>query len=499
MAITIISQIDEDKFLPSANPINITVDSNNNGKCNFRYVCDVYINDINVFRFKLFPDPNTGYGFFQLSNVINDYLKEYMPDEYDAGITIASDTGSNPNKSLVSVKCEFGEEYDSSQDCDGEIEIYPNLNTSNTFYVFYGAIDYEDWPNFNTTGWSNYVTDHSYSINTPIKFLTNRPDNSVDCSYDDNYFLDYLMDATSSDDVKLAIRLNGDDSQKLTIPISNFIKKQRLRIACGPLNINKYYENSIINADVKYYEVWVEVAPTSIPIRVTERFRINVKKPKTYKTRLGFIGLLGSPEYITFYHRNRKRYDIDRKNFKNYLTSKIGNQWTYSVGDRESQTYATNAQERHNVTTFVNSKETEWLYEMWLSTNVWVEDKPDSYPFEIFRESSSPTSRMLLRLPEGHSVEVGDNVFIIPDNQPNFSIYTGRFQVQQVIGRNIHLGFTFNNYNTTACGWLVVDKATRRIPIIADDETIEVQQKAGSLIEYSLQYTTSVDKITLRG
>lgn len=500
MAISFISQITANKFLPSANPINMTVNSNNNGKCNFRYVCDVYINDINVFRFKLFPDPNTGYGFFQLADVINDYLKEFMPITNIAGVSIGTDTGSNPNKSMAKVYCKFGEEYDSSINCDSQVDIYPNLNTSNTFYAFYGAIDYKDWPTFNTTGWTEYVTDHAYNPSaTPIKFLTNRPRGSVDCTYNDNYYLDYLCSTGVNSDVKLKIRLNGDNLQTYSISLSGFPNNTRMRITCGPNDINRRYGDSIINSTTKYYEVWLDNEPAlTVPVRLTEIFKINVIKPKTYRTRIGFIGLLGSIEYVTFYHRDIARMEIDRKNFKNYLTSKKGNTWSYNVGDREWETYATTASEKHNVTSFVSKEESQWLYEMWLSTNVWIEDKPNITSFQIYREDSTPTSRMLLRLPPNQTINAS-TVFLIPDNQPNFGIYTNRYTVQSIDDNKLDLGFTYNNYSVEACGFIVDNENTRRLPIVVDDNSVVIQQKAGGLIQYSLQYTTSVDKITLRG
>ena len=59
MAITIINQKTSNAFYPAGNPINVTVNSNNSGNCNFRYICDFYINGTKVFTDKLFPDPTT--------------------------------------------------------------------------------------------------------------------------------------------------------------------------------------------------------------------------------------------------------------------------------------------------------------------------------------------------------------------------------------------------------------------------------------------------------
>ena len=185
MAITIIKDFTADRFYPSANPINCTVNSNNNGKCNMRYICDVYIAGVKVYTNKLFPDPTTGYAFFQVSRILQDYIKTLVPTSPLATFLNANTAAPGSN---LKVYCKFGEEYDSSSACDEVIKQYNNLKTSKTFYVFQGAQDYE---NFLTFDYSEYEVNGAFTPTGGVKFLTNSP-RTMDISYDDSYFLDFI-------------------------------------------------------------------------------------------------------------------------------------------------------------------------------------------------------------------------------------------------------------------------------------------------------------------
>lgn len=493
MAITIVNGIPSNRFLPSANPINITVSSNNNGKCNFRYVCDVYIDNVNVFRFKLFPDPSTGWGFFQLADVISDYLKEYRTQASSAGILNAYD---NQNKSIASVYCRFGEEYDNSSTCDGTLNIYPNLATSNTFFTYYGGLDYEEWPSFNhNTYVVDWSTSYSASTKSP-KFMTKRPRGSATCGFADSYYLEWMA-ATPPNFNQTRLVIQKDDGQSTFFNSPSLTSFRRFRAACGPFNINKAMNSPWINSSTKWYDVWIEDSSKQL----TEKFRIELQRPTHFRSRIGFIGSLGAPEYVTFYHRNRTSYSIDRKTYKKYLTSHKGaGVYSYNVGDESNTVWNVSATEQHLVSTFVDTSTSKWLYELWLSPSVWIETHPRMWNFRVFRESSSPTSRMLFWLPDGHDINPGDSFFSIPDNKSNYVDYINRFTAISVNGNVVDCGLTYNIYNLTneACGWIVKDETAVRLPIVLNDSNVEVKQKEGKQIQYTLTYQASVSKTTLR-
>jgi hypothetical protein len=483
--VSIINQIGANSYRPVINPINIVVNSNQTGQCNFRYIADLYIDDVFVFRWKLFPDPATGYGFFQLSGVISDYLQENLNFPLIAGVTAGS---SATQKSIVKVQLRFGEEYDNSTNCDGNVVIYDNLLNSNVFYVFNGTFQYEDFPNYVDNDYKVV-----YNVNANRKFLTNSPRGELDLTWNDSYYLDFVSETAP---LNTSLEIELDSGVTYSIPITPQTNVRRFRITCGPYNVNRGLAQNIINSKVKWYNVYLRNDNGSIP---TEKWTIKVKAPSQWMTKFGFIGLLGSPEHITFYHRNQKTIDIERQNYKRFLLSNKSNFLTYDVGDRELTTFNTKAQMRGKVSSFVSRKQSEWLNELWLSNNVWEWLGPEMVKFRVFREDSTPTSRMLFWT-DG-DFNVGDGVWVMPDNKPEYGDYFVFLNVVSVSDNWIDLGVTFNIFNITeeVCGWLIKNEDVKRMPLVVSDRSIEIKQKLDRPIQYELNWQRSVDMKTLRG
>ncbi len=483
MSISIISNFTQNKYYPSANPINCTINSNNSGKCNFRYICDIYINGVKVFSDKLFPDPNTGYAFFQVSRVIQDYIETSLPKEPYIHLINPGNSTTAPS-SVVTVYCRFGEEYDNSTNCDGQVSQYLNLATSNTFYVFESAIDYEYFPTFDYT---DYLVGTSSAT---TKFLTNSP-RELDIRLNDSYYLDFITDKTITASFSLNVEAFSATGSVLNKSWTRSLGTyRRVRLAVGPYDINLYDNDVTIGANVKYYLVKFKWNSTT----VTETFRFNVKSPKTFDTRLSFIGLLGSPETYTFYHRNRKSFNIERKNYERTLQSNYsGGQWKYQVGDRGTSTYAISANETHTVSSFVEVDVSEWLTEMWLSPEVWTYLRPQMLEFRPFKQGSY----VYYQIYGEHDFVVGDEVFSFSSNLD----YQDKFTINYVDGQTIGMNMLYSIYGATlegTCGFVQKYDGWKKLPITISDNQIEVRQKLGRPIEYQLNYAMSYQKNTLR-
>jgi hypothetical protein len=308
MAVSIVSNFTSGKFYPVNNNITATVNSSNNGNCNFRYIADIYVNGTKVFTSKLFPDPSTGYGFFQLERVLQDYISESVPaitQTLGGFYSVSSATAPN---TMLSVYVKFGEEYDTSSTCDGTVVQYLNQTTSNTFYVFNGAIDYESFPSWDYTKYRM-----QYVSTGTTKFLTNAP-REMDIQYDDSYYLDfYSATAPLFGNTRIFItayyKVGGTNT--FEIPVGGLNAYRLYRIACGPYDINNYFNAMYINQWVDKYTIKLT---TSGYVQLSEEFTFNLKVPREYKTRIGFIGRLGAPEYFTFWQRIRSHMtSIERR------------------------------------------------------------------------------------------------------------------------------------------------------------------------------------------
>jgi len=495
MAITIISNLTSGKFYPSANPINTTVSSNNSGKCNFRYICDLYVNGTKVFTDKIFPDPSTGYGFFLLSRVLQDYIDTEPITNTSAAFNLG--TSVTTPAALLTVYLRFGEEYDITTNCDGAILQYTNLNTSNTFYVYEGAFDYEDFPTYTYT---DYLVGTS-SVTASAEFLTNSP-REVDVTYNDAYYLDFLTLQPVNSTWKMFIETTSQGGTTSTTSIlSNTLStRKRYRLAVGPYNLNKINSTAFINANIKSYKIWIAYNN----VKNSEVFTFNVKDPKTFTTRLGFVGLLGGLENFTFYHRNLKAFTIDRKTYEKTLGQNNSGAWSYTVGDRGTTTYKINATEAHKVNSYCTKEASEWLSEMWLSPDVWTYKRPEIQQVRIYDEANSygaTNSRILLWVNDVTGLSANDYIVTIPEYIAGYNSFTGRFQIQSITGNIVDIGATYNSYLPPyqLCAYIYKDTTFSKLPITISDNSVEVKQKLGRPIEYALNYQMSYSKNTIRG
>ena len=492
MAITIISNFTSGKFYPSANPINTTVNSNNSGKCNFRYICDLYVNGTKVFTDKIFPDPNTGYGFFLLSRVLQDYIATVQLSNTFSTFNLGA--GSTAPTSSLSVYCRFGEEYDNSINCDGTVLQYPNLATSTTFFVYEGAFDYEDYPTYNHT---NYLMGTASATASKL-FLTNSP-REVEVTYNDSYYLDFLTMAPINSNWRLFITING--SAYTSLAATSLTNVRRYRLAVGPYNLNKIFGSPVINQEFSSYEVYLAYNN----VRQSEIFSFKVKSPKTFTTRLGFVGLLGGIENFTFYHRNTKSFNIDRRTYEKTLGRNISNAWSYTVGDRGTTTYKVSAQEQHKVSTYCSQDMSEWLYEMWLSPDVFTYRRPELQEIRIYDEAGTytgtPDSRILFWVNDTTGLSAGDYIMVIPEKIDGYIEFIGRFQIVSVVGNIVDVGATYASYYPPRqlCAYIYKDTTFDILPVAISDNSIEVKQKTSRPVEYSLNYQMAYSKNTIRG
>jgi len=87
MSVTIERQPED--FQPVFNQNRWIVESNNIAQPNFEYICDVYVNGgvSYIARLKRFPDSD-GYGDFDLSRVLADYVSVTLADSGDNGFNL---------------------------------------------------------------------------------------------------------------------------------------------------------------------------------------------------------------------------------------------------------------------------------------------------------------------------------------------------------------------------------------------------------------------------
>jgi hypothetical protein len=172
----------------------------------------------------------------------------------------------------------------------------------------------------------------------------------------------------------------------------------------------------------------------------------------------------------------------------------------------------------------VNRDASAWLGEMFLSPEVWVNKGPKTlcfvvYPNQTFTPGGgagvdietpasarigpigSGTTKMYFRVGKDHGLQVGDSFYCYPDNNNLYIDYSNVFTVLALIGDDaVDVGITYGIFSLTnyVTGFLVKRENWVRLPITVDDKSVEEKVKTSKPIEYTVNYSNSYEKNTLR-
>lgn len=489
MAITITKNLTANYFYPSANPISLTVSSNNTGKCNFRFVSDLYINGTKVYTQKLFPDPISGLGFINIQRVCEDYIQTLEDLSSSTHVLREAQTVQVP-AAAYSIQVKIGEEYDNSTDCDGSVLQYLNLATSNSAYVFESAIDYDLWPSFNT---STYVV-ATQSAGTP--FLTNAP-REISLTYNDQFSYDFITTQTINVanwkvDVKtydlggVGIATYSYSTNKTHTGVN------RLRVHCGPYDINKIAGTTIINPVVRTYTVNLRFGATT---SVSETRTFKLKNPAPFQSRFCFTDQWGSQANITMEHRLQSGLRIQRGVYQKNLLRNIASGWSYQVGNRGAEQWQNMTIQNDFVSTFVKRDEARWINEIFFSPLVSIYKRPELLEARCVATSSG-FGTFLYKKPEWADNSLNTfssgSLFFFDQNGSN----SGRWTiVSEPVENQVTVSGTFS---VGDCGFIQKDISYQKLPIIITTNEVSIPQKISGPQQIAFEFTRSYLKTTLR-
>ena len=114
----------------SGNPMTIVLDSDNSSVVGMKYVCNVSIDGTLVTRLKASPNPDTGFGFFDVQSIVAKFVG------VDADVNNTWTMGQNCTNMMVDVNVEFAEEI------GGTITTFSQFD----FRAITYAMDWLDFP-----------------------------------------------------------------------------------------------------------------------------------------------------------------------------------------------------------------------------------------------------------------------------------------------------------------------------------------------------------------
>lgn len=367
MAITIDSSPASYSSLHGA--LYFVVTSTNRAVENFKYVCDIYVNNNLVARLKSFPQPASEKGIFNVAPIVRNYWNSYFKP---TGSTAFAYTGSDI---YVSYQVKFGEDYGGTT--------YTNLQTqSATAY--------------------NYVQDYLYNPNsdaflTPTKYdtayagfyLTNRDKTQVQFPKSllgtGKLYTSFLSDAeNTTKNISLDItRVNGTTSTNYTGATQSW--KDYALIDISPLGINTYLGAEVIGEATNYYDVKAKIAGVQIDV-----IRVNLSCTQYDVIPLHFLNSVGGYETFHFTLVNRQSRSIERQSFERlqyeYESATTAMDMVDAYGRLYGGTIPFTTKQKLTyklISDWVNFTDYNWLKELIASSEVYLQRGSQFVPVNI--------------------------------------------------------------------------------------------------------------------
>lgn len=239
--------------MPVYNTIEWGVSSDNISNCKFKYIADIYVNGVYVKRLKLFPDKN-GEANFKINRVLEDYI-------INTSITnlMTSSLFQAISSPILEYTVSFGEEYDTSTDCDQVSTVYPDLLITDINYAWNGAMQYREYYDFNNST-------HPYILSSikPGKFLTHSPSTILIGMGEqaELTFLNMPNSGYNADRIVIetydrnGIMLDTNDYPNPNIGVSDYTQMYNI-VGVGPENINNIIGYPLVNVNTYEYKVYL--------------------------------------------------------------------------------------------------------------------------------------------------------------------------------------------------------------------------------------------------
>lgn len=424
MAITILQS--PDTISPAYNDIVFTVDSTNKAQCSFRYLCDIYVNGSYITRLKLFPFGSNGYASFKINRVLEDFVSHDLhANLYGTNIFAAN------NNTIKDYQLKFGEEYDSSPQCDAGTTIFPNLTTTSTFSFFNGAFQYK---NYLTYASADYLM-----TGVTKKFLTNMP-NRAYITYGDQMTFNFM---NSGSVYKMqVITYNSTGTVLGTYRYNNVFSAvgsyntRILTVGVGPENLNNSTLSlgvqPVIYSAVHRYTIQL-LNNSNIPVSEIKEITMDNRIYEFTPHRLWWLNRLGGFDSYDYSMKDIRKVDSSRTEFTKLLGAYTGGDYTYNIGDRGRTVVRVDSQETNTYNSnWMTERESIWMEELFTSPEVYISDINTYVCFNQVNLVVNLFDEIEIEIPiqsTNTPPAIGD--FIIVDFETDI-LYSGPYEVLEV-------------------------------------------------------------------
>ena len=317
-----------------------SISSSNIPQFQFRYIADLYYSGSSdmLARFK-YPANSSGTCNIALQRPIGDYLNY----DYNWKISDVQEITTSSKEFEIY----FGEEYGTSY--DSAVTTFANISSA-SIETFKGSV----YPSQTSNGF-NWTSQ-------PI--LTNSP---VTQSFDtDNYLTATVYDTNAT------VKYYQTGSLTAT---KNYVSAGSFSaIPISPLNVSNYTESDVITLDVTGSSI---------------RYEVN-NDCRSDRQRLAFINKFGFWDYYTNNTALRRSTNIDRKIYEQSFADLSKRVTTFNSANRgETQYYTEYTDEFEFTTDSVTAETSQWLRELFESSEVFIQSGSNMIPINILNTSET--------------------------------------------------------------------------------------------------------------
>ena len=347
--------------------------STNVGTTNFKFVYDVFINNAQVSRNKIYPSPSAegSYGVFNASPMVRAYVTNYF-EPSGSSVLVASN-----DKIKVDYQVKIGEDLNGTVTANLASGSY---SAYNYYSPLFGDI-------FTENGnvplvLSNYY-DNLLIENYTDDWLSDRDNSDITIEYGDQFFITFLKITGGS--YKLWVQPTNEDGT-LGTAVSGALT------FTGEFNlfnfqaaaINTFYGSTIITENTYGYNVYISLGAATTRVL---RFR-QICNPKYRQYNLHFLNRLGGYDTMAFRLVNRRRSEFTRTSYRRnpYQLSngEMTNIDTYNKYNETTYNFAIQHYDFYNLTSdWVDDQDYAWLAQLVASSIVYMEVQGAFFPITI--------------------------------------------------------------------------------------------------------------------
>lgn len=325
---------------------------------NYKYIADVYIGGNLIARVKRAQDPTTGYGVFNISQVVRNYVSTSFNSISTALVSQVLGSG----EFYVEVIVNFGEEY-------GYVT-YPDIliDFSRKFFNHYNGRLVGD------------TTALNFSVQN--KFASNNNATGSVLLSTTHYLVPYLP--TFNGTVSVSVTPTGGGSSFTTDITHNAQELQILNLS--PVALNSLHAGTI-TADTTSYTVTVN----------GQTYTVNIICESQYQPyMIHFLNQYGGFESKLFTKVSRRKFKVDKKDFGklNYTVDADGivnYKNTNGVYNESKSVYSSQYEEKLTLNSdLLTDAEYVWLADLIKSPMVYIQDGAYFFPVVLSETDYEP-------------------------------------------------------------------------------------------------------------